>query len=691
MDLPFGTVLCVQTSAQRAGPLLTYGSLIPRLQPLPQAGIATAGAIPRTRDLPISGGLLTGTNQERAMMCATACAGYRYMGMQGTEQCFCGNTYGMLGSRDSDADIAAGISECDYDASVDHFPDVADQAGVGQQRAVWTNAVYEVTYLNAGGTQAAALGSVSNVVTHSTRCDGGAGYAPSYFRTGNPYYCDRSYVMTAVPDFLNGNVVIMTSNSDKRSDPTDTEWICFDIDQSQTVYVLYDSRATDGSEPGWLVAGFADQHVEVAEHTDTNMGFFEVWYAEMPAGTVCTGGNDAPGIGSHYILLSGQTGVHGPPETVGRACEGETLALTCDAGTTISVTSASYGRSHGAEVCPHSAVSNQACHATNSADIVMAACQDQLTCTVSVTNAVFGDPCGGTYKYLTVNYLCLLPSTVSVTNIATHSTRCDGGAGYAAVDLTVGQTMYCDRDYVFSSVPTFLAGSTLIRTSNSDKRSDPAGLQFVCFDVNCPATVYVLYDSRATDGQEPAWMQFMMVGQHSEVAEVTDAGMGTMEVWVYYAEAAGTVCLGGNNAPGIGSNYLVAIGEPMVHADADLLLSSVSGYTYIGCFIDSADRDLEVRGATLDAATSNRALQCANSCLGYMYMGMQWTNECFCDNDYGGLGARDSDATCDTDGVVGAFPDYADLSGTNGPTGTEGSGPGWTNAVYSVDYSTAGR
>eukprot|EP01051_Picozoa_sp_SAG22_P023141 SAG22_NODE_5837_length_945_cov_1.367612_2_plen_125_part_01 len=125
----------------------------------------------------------------------------------------------------------------------------------------------------------------------------------------------------------------------------------------------------------------------------------------MAAGTICTGGNNAPGIGSHYILLSGPTGVHGPAQLTERTCEGATLSISCDEGTTISVLEASYGRQHGAEVCPHSAVSNQECHATNSGDIVTAACQGEQSCSVDVTNAVFGDPCGGTYKYLTVNYL----------------------------------------------------------------------------------------------------------------------------------------------------------------------------------------------------------------------------------------------------------------------------------------------
>ena len=114
---------------------------------------------------------------------------------------------------------------------------------------------------------------------------------------------------------------------------------------------------------------------------------------------------------------------------------------------TIDIIGASYGRGHDGVVCPHVATSDQECHAENSVDILNAACEGQVACQVSspscgrsrfaahhsrmvssvsptqewpgetkhcafclqvvASNAVFGDPCGGTYKYLTVNYQCV--------------------------------------------------------------------------------------------------------------------------------------------------------------------------------------------------------------------------------------------------------------------------------------------
>ena len=91
-----------------------------------------------------------------------------------------------------------------------------------------------------------------------------------------------------------------------------------------------------------------------------------------------------------------------------RVCEGSAMSIDCagrGAGV-VNIQDASYGRQEGPDVCPHAATSNQDCHAVTSTDIVSDACQGETSCSLSATNGVFGDPCPGTYKYLTVNYDC---------------------------------------------------------------------------------------------------------------------------------------------------------------------------------------------------------------------------------------------------------------------------------------------
>ena len=101
---------------------------------------------------------------------------------------------------------------------------------------------------------------ITNVVTSaSSQCE----YYAEVVAVGDEYYCDRTYTFVTVPDFLDGADHIVTANNDKNSDPLDLDWLCFDLTEDSTVYVLYDSRVTDGQEPAWLTAGFTDQHEEV--------------------------------------------------------------------------------------------------------------------------------------------------------------------------------------------------------------------------------------------------------------------------------------------------------------------------------------------------------------------------------------------------------------------------------------------
>ncbi|XP_062396246.1 eosinophil peroxidase-like [Sardina pilchardus] len=89
-------------------------------------------------------------------------------------------------------------------------------------------------------------------------------------------------------------------------------------------------------------------------------------------------------------------------------CEGRTGHLSCGADF-IKVISASYGRSNR-DTCssgrPSNQLSNTQCHQNQSLRIMSDRCNGKSSCAVPVTNAVFSDPCGGTYKYLDVSYEC---------------------------------------------------------------------------------------------------------------------------------------------------------------------------------------------------------------------------------------------------------------------------------------------
>merc|ERR1711964_27465 len=103
---------------------------------------------------------------------------------------------------------------------------------------------------------------------------------------------------------------------------------------------------------------------------------------------------------------------------------------------------------------------------------------------------------------------------------------------------------YGDRNYVMTEVPPFLAGMNYVRTSNDDKRADENDLNFLCFDVGSDATVYVLYDSRAST--LPGWVAADYTDKHTAAAIHTDTNMA-QGFEIYWNEVAqGNICMGGN-------------------------------------------------------------------------------------------------------------------------------------------------
>jgi hypothetical protein len=140
---------------------------------------------------------------------------------------------------------------------------------------------------------------ITNVVTHST-----ATYVAAPVALYQPYYVDRMYALTTLPDFLRGLHGIRTANDDKHSDPTDLEWLCFDIEKRAAVYVLYDKRAHD--QPTWLKSTFTNANMAtVDDNSNVEDGNLEIYYHIFDPGTVCLGGNDAPGVGSMYHVMVG--------------------------------------------------------------------------------------------------------------------------------------------------------------------------------------------------------------------------------------------------------------------------------------------------------------------------------------------------------------------------------------------------
>ncbi|XP_063403104.1 L-rhamnose-binding lectin ELEL-1-like [Mytilus trossulus] len=87
-------------------------------------------------------------------------------------------------------------------------------------------------------------------------------------------------------------------------------------------------------------------------------------------------------------------------------CEGQFAYVRCKYPTKIKVVKAVYGRSEDKRICPHSSIKTTSCKSSSSDAKIKKQCNGKRICKVEATNSLYGDPCGGTYKYTELKYRC---------------------------------------------------------------------------------------------------------------------------------------------------------------------------------------------------------------------------------------------------------------------------------------------
>ncbi|XP_066500000.1 rhamnose-binding lectin-like [Hoplias malabaricus] len=125
-------------------------------------------------------------------------------------------------------------------------------------------------------------------------------------------------------------------------------------------------------------------------------------------------------------------------------CEGGYSTLDCG-NNVIQITSANYGRTDRticSEGLPSRLTEDTFCFAPDTLTSVVSRCNYKRSCVLEATNAIFTDPCVGTYKYLAVSYFCR-PAVTSVTCEGKSATlTCESGilqilsANYGRTDST---------------------------------------------------------------------------------------------------------------------------------------------------------------------------------------------------------------------------------------------------------------
>ncbi|MFZ1010456.1 MAG: hypothetical protein WAN65_26690, partial [Candidatus Sulfotelmatobacter sp.] len=127
-------------------------------------------------------------------------------------------------------------------------------------------------------------------------CPGGSSCGTTTgFVGGATQYVDRTYeINPALPSTVNGQMFIMTADSDKNADAGSSSYMSFTLGQAAIVYVVYCTAISP--IPTWLTSNFLDTGTSI---TNNNIFTFELYSQTYTAGsTVVLGSNTVTGNNS---------------------------------------------------------------------------------------------------------------------------------------------------------------------------------------------------------------------------------------------------------------------------------------------------------------------------------------------------------------------------------------------------------
>ncbi|XP_063427698.1 tenascin-like [Mytilus trossulus] len=102
------------------------------------------------------------------------------------------------------------------------------------------------------------------------------------------------------------------------------------------------------------------------------------------------------------LLVTVLQAVAGKKEVI---CENSKTTLSCPSNQVIKIKQATYGRSNK-KTCKHPKIKTTRCSTKKTLVIISKNCDWRKSCVVDANNGLYGDPCPGTYKYVTVSYSC---------------------------------------------------------------------------------------------------------------------------------------------------------------------------------------------------------------------------------------------------------------------------------------------
>lgn len=149
----------------------------------------------------------------------------------------------------------------------------------------------------------------------------------------------------------------------------------------------------------------------------------------------------------------------------------------------------------------------------------------------------------------TRHYTLQRSSRTGDTSALVNVLNVSSGRNYFTTELYIGTTVYTDRKYVYTEVPSFLQGETYIITANEDKFSK--GTDFLNLNIDQEAIIYIAHDDRYTS--KPSWLSKFIHTHHDLVFPAGNRKV-TLSLYAKHV-SAGHILFGGNITPMETGNY----------------------------------------------------------------------------------------------------------------------------------------
>ncbi|CAO1628788.1 unnamed protein product [Sympodiomycopsis kandeliae] len=217
--------------------------------------------------------------------------------------------------------------------------------------------------------------------------------------------------------------------------------------------------------------------------------------------------------------------------------------------------------------------------------------------------------CGGSSRINIYNNTVNPSTSTSTTAVATSTATATATAASTSTAAVPASTLSNDANYKNCYVDN-TSGRILPVQAYSDGNNSAARCSKACSDQG--------YSISGTQYSSECWCGSQL-GTGQSIAPSSDCNMA--------CSGNSTQACGGPNRLSVYST----LADPLPVASAPIVLQSTGTYTVKGCYVDDVSSRL-----LSQSKQGGSAENCAKSCNGSKYFGLEYSSECYCDDDFKG-------------------------------------------------------